>query len=145
MAVRFFYEGIHFKMKNPRNTNKWIKESAKKEKANISDVNFIFCSDKYLLALNRRFLRSNTLTDIITFDYSSEKLISGDIYISEERVVENSLKFNCAFEEELNRVIIHGILHLLGYEDKTPSDIIKMRKKEDAYLSLHKKMFHVKH
>jgi probable rRNA maturation factor len=144
MAVRFFYEDIDFKIKNPGKTTQWIKESVKKERQNISDINFIFCSDKYLLNLNKRFLKRKTLTDIITFDYSEGELISGDIYISEERVRENSLIFNDAFEEELNRVIIHGILHLLGYKDKTSLDILKMRKKEDAYLSLHKRMFHVK-
>ncbi len=144
MPIRFFYEKVNFKIKNPRKNIEWIKLSAKKEKKIVSDINFIFCTDSYLLGINQNFLGHKTLTDIITFDNSEEKSISGEIYISIERVRENSLKFGSEFDKELKRVMIHGILHLLGYNDKLPSEVLEMRKKEDAYLSLHKRMFHVK-
>lgn len=144
MPIRFFYEQIDFKIKNPRKTIQWIKKSVKNERSLIGEINYIFCCDNYLLRLNQVFLGHKTLTDIITFDYSAKNLISGEIYISLERVKENSIKFRCDFEEELRRVMIHGVLHLSGYNDKLPAEVSKMRKKEDAYLSLHKKMFHVK-
>ncbi len=144
MPIRFFCEGIDFTIRNPRKTANWIKESAKKEKRLTSEINYIFCSNRYLLNLNQNFLSHTTLTDIITFDYSEGRLISGDIYISLEMVKENSSKYNSLFEEELRRVMIHGVLHLSGYEDKKTSEKALMRKKEEAYLSLWKRMFHVK-
>ncbi len=145
MPIRFFYEEIPFKIKNPRKITAWIKECAKKEKRNSGEISFIFCSDSYLLSLNQIFLHHETFTDIITFDFSIDKAIGGEIYISIDRVTENAIKFACPFEEELKRVMIHGVLHLIGYKDKNPTEKAQMRKKEDAYLSLHKKMFHVKH
>ena len=144
MPIRFFSEEVDLKIKNPTKVRRWILESAKKEKCRISDVNYIFCSDKYLLRLNKEFLGHTTLTDIITFDYSEGSDISGEIYISTERVAENALKFKSDFTVELHRVMIHGILHLCGYKDKRPSEKTLMRKKEDAYLSLCKRLFHVK-
>jgi rRNA maturation RNase YbeY len=144
MPIRFFYEETEYKIKHPRKTTEWLSVSARRESRKIQDLNFIFCSDRYLLHLNQEFLRHNTLTDIITFDNSVGKMISGEIYISLERVDENSRKFKAEFEEELLRVMIHGILHLTGYGDKKAKDIALMRKKEEAYLSLWKKMFHVK-
>lgn len=144
MPVRFFYEAVTFRIKNPRKTVHWIKESAKREKRGIGDINYIFCSDDYLLALNQEFLSHKTLTDIITFDYSEAGAISGEIYISLERVRENSLKFKTTLQNEILRVMIHGVLHLVGYKDKKPKEVAEMRKKEEAYLSLWKTMFHVK-
>jgi rRNA maturation RNase YbeY len=144
MPIRFFYEETKYKIEYPRRTVKWIIESAKREKKSVLNINYIFCSDGYLLGLNREFLGHKTLTDIITFDDSDGKNISGEIYISLERVKENSLKFNSLFQDEVRRVIIHGVLHLVGYKDKKPTDISTMRKKEEAYLSLWKTMFHVK-
>jgi probable rRNA maturation factor len=144
MPIRFFYEETDFKIQQPRKTVKWVLESVMREGITVLDINYIFCSDQYLLKLNKEFLSHNTLTDIITFDYSNRKNISGEIYISIERVRENSTKFNSGIEEELLRVMIHGILHLLGYKDKKPKEIATMRKKEEAYLSLWKTMFHVK-
>lgn len=141
MPIRFFYENVDFKLKNTRNIIQWIKESVKKERSLIGEINYIFCCDNYLLSLNQDFLGHETLTDIITFDYSVKNSISGEIYISIERVKENSMKFRCDFEEELRRVMIHGVLHLSGYNDKLPTEVSKMRKKEDAYLSLHKRCF----
>jgi rRNA maturation RNase YbeY len=144
MAIRFFSEDVAFKIKRPRDTSRWINLTAEKEKHRISDITYIFCSDKFLLGLNQKFLKHKTLTDIITFDYCTEGQISGEIYISIERVEENAQKFGCAFTEELRRVMIHGVLHLIGYKDKKPGEIITMRKKEEAYLSLWNKTFHVK-
>jgi probable rRNA maturation factor len=143
MPVRFFTEEIDFKIRNPRKIIKWIVESTKKENCSISEISYIFCTDKHLLGLNKDFLNHKTLTDIITFDYTEGSELVGDIYISIDRIKENSLKFRSTFEEELHRVMIHGILHLCGYKDKKPSEKLTMRKKEDAYLSLQKKMFHV--
>lgn len=117
----------------------WIKRVVEKEGATIEEINFIFCSDSYLLTLNQGFLKHNTLTDIITFDNSGpDAFISGEIYISIERVRENAAKFQVQFEDELNRVMIHGVLHLLGYKDKKPAEKALMRKKEEACLSLRK-------
>ncbi len=139
MAVRFFTEEITFKLAHPRKTSNWIKEAIRKEKGQLNELNYIFCSDKYLLSINQQYLKHNTLTDIITFGNSKkEEPISGDIYISIERVEENSKLFEAPFDKELHRVIIHGVLHLLGYKDKKSSDKALMRKKEEAYLSLRK-------
>ena len=144
MPIRFFYEKVDFKITNPRKTVYWIVESARREKRSVSDLNYVFCSDEYLVKLNQEFLAHRTLTDIITFDYSVGTRISGEIYISLDRIKENSLKFNAGFQEEMLRVMIHGVLHLVGYNDKKPKEAATMRKKEEAYLSLWKTMFHVK-
>lgn len=139
MVVRFFSEEITFKLPHPRKTSNWIKEAIRMEKGHLGELNYIFCSDQYLLSINQRYLNHNTLTDIITFG-NSEKggPVSGEIYISIERVKENSKYFEVSFNDELHRVIIHGVLHLLGYKDKKSSDKALMRKKEEAYLSLRK-------
>jgi len=144
MPIRFFYEETKFKIEYPRKTVNWIIESARREKRSVLEVNYIFCSDRYLLRLNNEFLSHDTLTDIISFDYTVGKEISGEIYISLDRVKENALKFNSGFQDELLRVMIHGVLHLSGYSDKKPKEAARMRKKEEAYLSLWKSMFHVK-
>ena len=144
MPIRFFYEEVDFKLKHPTKVRQWITKSAKKEKRQISEVNYIFCSDKYLLSLNQDYLKHNTLTDIITFDNSEGSMIAGEIYISIERVGENAAKYDSGLTDELHRVMIHGILHLCGYKDKRPLEKTLMRKKEDAYLSLRKQLFHVK-
>jgi rRNA maturation RNase YbeY len=144
MPVRFFYEEIDYEIEYPRKTSQWINESARREKRSVADVNYIFCTDRYLLVLNQKYLGHNSLTDIITFDYSVGKKISGEIYISLDRVKENSSKFKSSYHEELLRVMIHGILHLAGFNDKKPKELATMRKKEEAYLSLWKTMFHVK-
>ena len=137
MAIRFFTEEIHFQLADPRKTTFWINKSIKKEKTRLIALGVIFCSDEYLFQLNIQYLNHKTLTDIITFDYSeAPKLINGEIYISIERVKDNATKFKKSFDEELHRVIIHGVLHLIGYNDKTPREKSTMRKKEEAYLSL---------
>ncbi len=137
MAIHFFTEGIHFQLPHPRKTSSWIKNSIKKEKKRLFALGFIFSSDEYLLRLNIQYLHHKTLTDIITFDYSEgPKSINGEIYISIDRVRDNALKFKKPFDEELHRVIIHGVLHLIGYKDKLVREKIAMREKEEAYLSL---------
>ncbi|MBS1554827.1 MAG: rRNA maturation RNase YbeY [Bacteroidetes bacterium] len=138
MPIRYFSEQVEFKIKNKRKTSIWIESIAKKEKKGIGDLTYVYCSDDYLLSLNQKFLNHNTLTDIITFDYSEAKTLSGEIYISIERVAENAEKFKVTFEDELHRVMIHGVLHLAGYKDKRPAEKALMRKKEEASLSLRK-------
>ena len=137
MPIHFFAEDIVFKPLHPRKTSLWIKRAIEKEAHNLDTLNYIFCSDAYLLEMNQEYLSHKTYTDIITFDNSDEeKLINGDIFISIERVRENAEKFDTTFEQELHRVMIHGVLHLMGYKDKTPEEKSTMRKKEEAYLSL---------
>jgi probable rRNA maturation factor len=139
VAILFFYEDIRFSLEKPRKTSNWIKLVAKREKREVLNVSYIFCSDAYLLQLNQQYLHHNTLTDIITFDYSEgAKPLEGEIYISIERVKENAQKFKVSFQDELDRVMIHGVLHLIGYKDKKPADKALMRKKEEACLSLRK-------
>ena len=114
----------------------WIKSVIRKERSTLDELNFIFCDDKYLLEKNKTFLNHDTLTDIITFDYSEKNTVKGDVFISIERVKENALVYKVSFENELQRVIIHGVLHLLGYKDNNEKQKREMRKKEDFYLSL---------
>ncbi len=115
----------------------WITNVINNEGFKVGDINYIFCDDSYLYDMNMKYLKHDTLTDIITFPLSSNSnIISGEIYISIDRVKENSLMFKTAFEKELSRVVVHGVLHLLGYDDHSEEDILEMRKKEDYYLSL---------
>jgi rRNA maturation RNase YbeY len=107
----------------------------------MGDINFIFCSDEYLLKINKQFLNHDYYTDIITFDYSSDTLLSGDLFISVERVLENSKIYKTVFQEELRRVMIHGILHLMGYKDSTNEESQKMREAENGALSLFTSQF----
>lgn len=135
--VNFFVEEVDFDLPFPRKTSTWIIASAEKEKRLVKELNFIFCSDPYLSGINRDYLKHSSLTDIVTFDNSeSDFEIEGDIFISIDRVKENARKFNVSFLDELHRVMIHGVLHLLGYQDKSKSQKERMRKTEDAYLSL---------
>lgn len=135
-VIQFFQEKTRFKLPHPRKTSQWILSAANSEKNHVAGINFIFCSDQYLKALNLEYLAHNTFTDIITFDYSDDSGIQGDVFISVERVRENSEKFQTDFDDEIHRVIIHGVLHLMGYSDKSKTAKARMRKKEDAYLSL---------
>ena len=113
---------------------KWLKDIIKKENKTLGELVYIFCNDDYLLEKNIKYLDHNTLTDVITFDYCLDNIISGDILISIERVRENSVSYNVSFSEELNRVMVHGLLHLLKYNDKTEQQSKIMREKEDFYL-----------
>lgn len=136
MAIHFFEEDIKLKIKKKLALKKWLSYTAEKEKKSISELNFIFCSDEYLLEMNVSYLNHDTLTDIITFDNSDEaNKITGDIFISIERVIENAKKFEVVFEDELHRVMVHGVLHLIGYKDKKKEEKEKMRAKENYYLN----------
>lgn len=135
--INFFPENIKFDLKQKSKIKKWIAQVADKEKHIIENLNYIFCSDAYLLEINQTYLKHDTFTDIITFDNSEfENEIIGDIYISVERVKENSQKLQLQFEQELYRVMIHGLLHLCGYKDKKPDEKQKMTEMEDKSLDL---------
>ena len=138
--ISFNYE-LDFEIKNESQYSEWISAVIVSENKIEGEINYIFCNDDYLLELNQKHLNHDTLTDIISFDYSIGNEIHGDIYISLDRVLENAEEFEVTFLEELNRVMIHGILHYCGYKDKTESDEQVMRSKEDEKLE----MFHVKH
>lgn len=135
--ILFFNKQTNFKLNNPEVLKGWIVEVAKNENKKIGALNFIFCSDKYLLQLNIKYLDHDTLTDILTFDQSEvSSEIGGDIYISVDRVKENAPLYNSLMDKELYRVMVHGVLHLIGYPDSGESQKEEMRKKEEAYLSL---------
>ncbi|MBP6755536.1 MAG: rRNA maturation RNase YbeY [Bacteroidia bacterium] len=141
--INYFEEDIKFKLKEKRIINKWFKSVVENEKFKLGDLNYIFCSDKYLLEINQNYLNHDTYTDIITFDNSDEdKKIEGDIFISVERIIENAKDLNVEFEIELKRVLIHGLLHLCGYKDKTKEEKQKMRELETFYIEKYK-MLHV--
>lgn len=133
--IQFFAEDVSFSLKKKGEIRSWLVGVIREEKKKPWYINFIFCSDPYLLELNRNYLGRETLTDIITFPYSEDpETISGDIYISIDRVKENALKFDQTFEMEMNRVMVHGILHLIGYDDNTKKDRKLMSEMEDHYL-----------
>lgn len=136
MSVKFFNEDVPSPRLKRRDISGWIKETVSREKTILGDVNFIFCSDSYLLEVNKKYLNHNYFTDIITFDYVKDGIISGDIFISIDRVQENSKLFNVSFMEELRRILVHGVLHLIGYSDKSVQEKEEMTKKEDFYLKL---------
>lgn len=132
--ISFNYE-TDFKLKNESVISNWISSVISSEGFNQDEINYVFCDDAYLHKLNVEFLKHDTLTDIISFDYSVGKIIQGDIFISVERVNDNAKDFKVSFEDELHRVIIHGVLHYCGYKDKTDNDAKLMREKENHYLS----------
>jgi len=132
--IAFLTEDITFELKEKLKHKAWIKEAAKAEGFRIGELNYIFCSDVYLLDINQKYLGHDTLTDIVTFDNSEDpKMIEGDIFISIDRVQENALKFDTA-ESELKRVMIHGLLHLAGYKDKDKAQKELMTIKENEHL-----------
>ncbi len=134
-SITFQTEDIDFVFPNQAQTNAWINAVIKRENGELNFLNYIFCSDNYLLKLNQEYLQHDTLTDIITFHYS-DTAIESDIFISVERVMENAASLGIAFEVELKRVMVHGVLHLLGYPDKTDEEKAKMRSKEDEMLGM---------
>ncbi len=134
MGISFFNEDIEFQIENNHSITVWINSVIDENKYLPGTINYIFSSDEYLLKLNQQYLEHDTYTDIITFDYSTGKVLSGDIFISIDRVKENALKFKKTFENELHRVMIHGILHLCGFKDKTDAESKEMRQREDHYL-----------
>jgi len=133
--ISFNYE-TDFKLQNETEVSGWISECIDSENFKEGDINYIFCDDAYLLKLNVEFLDHDTLTDIISFDYSVGKQLHGDIFISVDRVKDNANNFDVSFDVELRRVIIHGVLHYCGYKDKEDDDKKEMRQKENHYLSL---------
>lgn len=133
--INFFNEDIDLSLNNSTQIVEWIKSAIQKEEQQLGTLNFIFCSDPYLHKINIEYLNHDTLTDVITFPYS-ESSIEGDIFISVDRVSENAKTFGVAFDRELHRVMIHGVLHLMGYGDKSPEDKEQMTIKENQYLDL---------
>lgn len=134
--IRYFCEDIRFTYKNKLANNRWLKMVAGSEIRKIGDINVIFCSDNYILDVNMKYLQHDYFTDIITFDYCEGNVLSGDLFISVDSVRENSIEFGTDFEEELHRVIVHGVLHLIGYDDHTEEDKKVMRQKENYYLQM---------
>ncbi len=146
VLVNFFYKKKETLPFNKDHVRLWLKDVVKKENKELGCINFIYCSDKYLLDLNKTHLKHNTLTDVITFNFSeNKKTIEGDVYISKERVLDNSKAFSETFKSELLRTMVHGVLHLIGYDDKNKNDKKLMVKKENYFLSSFKtnKKFHV--
>lgn len=136
--ISFNYE-TNFELTNEAQYEEWIADVIESEYKTEGEINYIFCDDAYLLEKNIEFLDHDTLTDIISFDYTMGNLISGDVFISIERVKENAVEYNVLFEEELRRVMAHGVLHYCGYKDKTEEDEQIMRVKEEEKM----KLFHV--
>lgn len=138
--ISYFFEDTKFKFNIRRVNNLWIKQVAESENKNISNVNIIFCSDNYILDINRRYLQHDYFTDIITFDYCEGDSLSGDLFISVDTVKDNATFYKTDFADELNRVIVHGVLHLVGYDDHSEEQICTMRSKEDYYLDIRTKL-----
>jgi rRNA maturation RNase YbeY len=136
--ISYSYE-IPFLLRNEEVYSKWISTVIASEGKIEGEINYIFCSDDYLLSINKQYLNHDTLTDIISFDYSVGNVLQGDVFISIERVKENAVDYNVLFEEELRRVMIHGVLHYCGYKDKSAKEEVVMRTKEEEKM----KMFHV--
>jgi rRNA maturation RNase YbeY len=133
--INFNYE-TDFILESEDQISTWISNTISEEDFKLEEINYVFCDDEYLHKLNVEFLNHDTLTDIISFDYSVGKIIQGDIFISVERVEDNAKDFGVLFIEELHRVIIHGVLHYCGYKDKTDADAATMRSKENHYLEV---------
>jgi len=141
MPIRYFNEGLKYTLKNKRIIKRWIFETIESENYICGDINIIITTDKNILKINKEHLSHNYYTDIITFDYCENKSISGDIFISLDTVKNNSLRFSVSLLDELHRVIIHGILHLIGYNDKSKIQKAEMKQKENFYLDRLKKLF----
>ena len=142
MAIRFSVQSGDFELLEPGKVKKWLSEVIVRRGKSVGNINYLFCDDEYLLGVNRQYLNHDTYTDIITFDYVAGGLISGDIMISIERVGENAVKFGVPFEQELHRVVVHGVLHLLGQGDKTDEEAVEMRRQEEESLVLWDELFH---
>ncbi|MBO8482700.1 MAG: rRNA maturation RNase YbeY [Bacteroidetes bacterium] len=134
--IQYFYEDTDFVFRGKTLNSKWLRLVAESEIKRIGSISVIFCSDNYILDVNQKYLQHDYFTDIITFDYCEGDRLSGDLFISVDSVRENSLEYGTEFKDELNRVIVHGLLHLIGYDDHTEEETALMRKKEDYYLSL---------
>lgn len=136
MAITFNSEDTKFNITgHKREVASWMRMAAQEEGFRVGDVNVIFCSDPYLLEINRQYLHHDYYTDIITFDYCGDCVLSGDLFISVDTVLGNADEYKVMFHVELLRVIIHGVMHLAGYKDKTDADAAKMRERENHYLA----------
>lgn len=138
--IDFNYE-VDFELSDLNYYSDWLSRVIVSESKMEGDLNYIFCDDEYLLGINQQYLNHDTYTDIITFDYCDGDTISGDIFVSVERVKDNAQEYSVSFEEELHRVMVHGLLHLLGYKDKNDQEARLMREKENEKI----KLFHVEH
>ncbi|MCG2459211.1 rRNA maturation RNase YbeY [Flavobacteriaceae bacterium F89] len=138
--IEYNYE-LDFKLNDESYFADWITRIIALEGHMLGSVSFIFCDDEYLLSINKKYLDHDTYTDIITFDYTEGSLVSGDVFISVDRIIANASEFGVAFREELIRVMAHGVLHMLGYKDKNEIDTKVMRSKEEEMINL----FHVEH
>ena len=138
--ISFNYE-LEFQLENEEQYSSWISNVILSENKKEGDINYIFCDDEYILEINKQYLDHDYYTDIISFDYSVGNELHGDIFVSIERVRENAVEFDVTFDEELKRVLAHGVLHYCGYKDKTEEEELLMRSKEDEKI----KMFHVEH
>jgi rRNA maturation RNase YbeY len=138
--ISFNYE-LEFQLENEEQFSSWISNLILSENKKEGDINYIFCDDEYILEINKQYLDHDYYTDIISFDYSVGNELHGDIFVSIERVRENAVEFDVTFDEELKRVLAHGVLHYCGYKDKTEEEELLMRSKEDEKI----KMFHVEH
>ena len=134
--ISYYFEETDFVFKGKAKNNAWLRLVAESEIRRIGNISIIFCSDNYILDINRKYLEHDYFTDIITFDYCEDDRLSGDLFISVDSVRENAIEYKTDFRDELNRVMVHGILHLIGYDDHTDEDIAVMRSKENYYLSL---------
>lgn len=139
MAVHYYTEDCALKFGDRRKVSRWIGDTIAEEGKKRGEISIIFCSDAYLLAINKKHLNHDYFTDIITFDYDEGDVVSGDLFISVDTVRVNASEFNVTFEHELHRVIIHGVLHLCGYKDKTDPEAKLMRVKENHYLGKREK------
>ena len=137
MAINFQFEDSKFQFSDLEKVENWINQTIENEKCFTGNVTYIFCSDNYLLDVNRKYLNHDYFTDVITFDYVKNGKISGDIFISIDRITENAKIFNVSRENELLRVMIHGVLHLIGYDDQTDEQEAEIRSKEDFYLNIY--------
>ncbi len=144
--VHFFREDTNFLPNNITTLQKWIAQLVETEGYALEELNYIFCSDTHLHKINMEFLKHDTYTDVITFDQSEEpNLIEGDVFISIDRLRENALSFKVPLEEEMQRVMVHGVLHLMGYKDKTEEEVAQMRAKEKECLEIYKEHFWMFH
>jgi len=133
--IKFNYQKKYV-LKNTKEIKNWISHTIFNLKKEVGDINYVFCDNEFITDINKKFLNHDYPTDIITFDYSDTKIINGEIYLSIEQIKENHKTYNTNLTDELHRVIIHGVLHLLGYKDKTKTEQLEMRAQEDYYLSL---------
>ena len=133
--ISYFNQDTDFQFKGKRLASRWLKEVAEAEGRSIGEISVVFCSDPYLLDINKKYLGHDYYTDIITFDYCEDNTLNGDLFISVDTVRANADFYGTTFHEELSRVIVHGILHLIGYDDHTDEDVKQMRAKENEYLA----------